>query len=119
MKQVYLNLLNNAADAIGQKGKILVETQMDMGKNHVRVSFSDTGPGIRPDVQDQMFTPFFSTKGAGLGTGLGLNVSRDIVRKHGGRLEAANRPEGGAKFTLWIPVVPRQEREGNGSGPRF
>jgi PAS domain S-box-containing protein len=119
MKQVYLNLLNNAADAIGQKGKILVETQMDMGKNYVRISFSDTGPGIRPDVQDQIFTPFFSTKGTGLGTGLGLNVSRDIARKHGGRLEAANRPKGGAKFTLWIPVAPQQEREGNGSGPRF
>jgi signal transduction histidine kinase len=104
MKQVYLNLLNNAADAIGRNGEILVETELDRTRNQVIVSFSDTGPGIPQEIMDQIFSPFFSTKARGSGTGLGLNVSLDIVRKHGGFLEAMNRPQGGAVFRIRLPV---------------
>ena len=105
MKQVYVNLLNNAADAIQQNGRIVVKTEWDPSQQDILISFSDSGPGISEDVMAKLFTPFFTTKEHGAGTGLGLNVSRDIVRKHGGTLTAENRPEGGAVFLIRLPVV--------------
>jgi PAS domain S-box-containing protein len=110
MRQVYLNLLNNAADAIGRKGEILVKTDMDREKREIHISFADTGPGIPQDIMHEIFMPFFSTKGVGAGTGLGLNVSRDIVRRHGGTLEADNRQQGGAIFTIRLPMVKEGEK---------
>jgi signal transduction histidine kinase len=116
MRQVYLNLLNNAADAIGQKGEILVRTEMDRETGDIRIVFADTGPGVPEVILDKIFMPFFSTKGVGTGTGLGLNVSRDIVRRHGGRLEAANRPHGGAVFTIHLPVARKMEASAGKDG---
>lgn len=104
MKQVYINLLNNAADAIKQDGKILIRTEFDPASGYILISFSDTGPGIPQDVMDELFTPFFTTKEKGAGTGLGLNVSRDIIHKHGGSLTAQNRKDGGAEFLIRLPV---------------
>ncbi|MBW1783016.1 MAG: hypothetical protein JRL30_20020 [Deltaproteobacteria bacterium] len=106
MKQVYLNLLNNAADAIKQNGRILVKTEFDPAHRAILISFSDTGPGIPMDVMDKLFIPFFTTKEKGTGTGLGLNVSREIIYKHGGTLEAKNLPQGGALFLIRLPVDP-------------
>ncbi|MFO7987144.1 MAG: histidine kinase dimerization/phospho-acceptor domain-containing protein [Desulfatiglandaceae bacterium] len=106
IKQVYVNLLNNAADAIQQDGQIRIKTAFDPLHQHILISFSDSGPGIPNEVMDKLFTPFFTTKENGMGTGLGLNVSRDIIRKHGGSLEAKNQPEGGAVFVIRLPVDP-------------
>jgi signal transduction histidine kinase len=111
MKQVYLNLLNNAADAIKQNGRILVKTEFDPAHRDILISFSDSGPGIPNDVMAKLFTPFFTTKEDGAGTGLGLNVSQDIIHKHGGTLEAENRSEGGALFLIRLPVDYEAVRE--------
>jgi len=112
MKQVYLNLLNNAADAIEQNGRILVKTKFDPVHRDILISFSDNGAGIPNDVMAKLFTPFFTTKANGAGTGLGLNVSRDIIHKHGGTLEAENRPEGGALFLIRLPVESQPIEDG-------
>ncbi len=114
MRQVYLNLLNNAAQAIGRKGEVIVTTEQDPETGVVVVTIADTGPGIPEELIRNIFSPFFTTK-EGFGTGLGLNVSRDIVGSHGGTLEAANRPEGGAVFRISLPASARSgEVERNG-----
>jgi signal transduction histidine kinase len=104
IKQVYVNLLNNAADAIQQNGQIRIQTALDPLNRNILISFLDSGPGIPKEVIDKLFTPFFTTKENGAGTGLGLNISRDIIRKHGGSLEAGNRPDGGAAFVIRLPM---------------
>jgi two-component system NtrC family sensor kinase len=106
MKQVYLNLLNNAADAIGGKGRITVSTRWDAEREEAVISIADTGPGIPEEILHRIFVPFFSTKAAGSGTGLGLNVSRDIIQRHGGLLGVENGPEGGAVFRIRLPAAP-------------
>ena len=70
---------------------------------HIRLRLRDNGPGIPPEQLGHIFDPFFTTKAPGKGTGLGLSISYGIVEQHGGRLDAANAPEGGAEFTLELP----------------
>ena len=70
------------------------------------LSFVDNGPGIAEANLPRLFDPFFTTKPVGQGTGLGLSISYGIVERHGGKLEAANRPGGGAVFTLTLPLAP-------------
>jgi PAS domain S-box-containing protein len=106
IKQVYVNLLNNAADAIQQNGQIRIKTGFDPLHRDILISILDNGPGIPKEVMDKLFTPFFTTKENGTGTGLGLNISRDIIHKHGGSLAAENRPEGGAVFVIRLPAEP-------------
>ncbi|MBI2682559.1 MAG: hypothetical protein HYX26_04985 [Acidobacteriales bacterium] len=101
--QVFVHVLNNAAEAIestGQPGRIVLTT--DLKNSMVRWRCVDTGPGV-PHV-DRVFDPFFTTKPPGKGTGLGLSVSYGTVREHGGEIVCANRPEGGAEFTITLPV---------------
>lgn len=100
LQQVVLNLLHNAVEAIVERpGAIAVRiAPADEG---VRVSISDSGPGVPPEVIDQMFTPFFSTKDGGLG--MGLAISRTIVEAHGGRLWM-EAPTGGTTFAFTLPV---------------
>jgi signal transduction histidine kinase len=99
--QVALNLLVNAVQASGDVPEIDVEVGAMEGGAVLHVL--DRGPGLAPDVLRRLFHPFFTTKPAGVGTGLGLSLSYDLARRNGGRLEAANRPGGGAHFTLWLP----------------
>jgi signal transduction histidine kinase len=73
------------------------------------MSVRDGGPGIPEDDLPHVFDPFFTTKGLGEGTGLGLSLSFDLARRHGGTLEAVNHPGGGAVFTLWLPPAPDGE----------
>ena len=103
--QVFLNLLANAAQAIPGPGAITIETRRE-GDAAV-VSIADTGPGIAPDALGRVFDPFFTTKPVGEGTGLGLSISYEIVTKHGGEIRAANAPDGGAVFTVRIPLARR------------
>jgi signal transduction histidine kinase len=96
---VLVNLVQNALDAMPRGGTVEVGVCREQGA--LRLSVADTGPGIDPTAADRLFTPFFSTKPTG--TGLGLSVSRRVVLAHGGTLTVANRPGGGACFTITIP----------------
>ena len=101
LRQVLLNLVSNAAEAVGGGGRIDVFVgQSD--SSHVVVSVADNGPGFDPANLDLIFEPFFTTKTA-TGTGLGLSLSREIVQRHGGTISAANRPAGGAIMTVHLP----------------
>ncbi len=100
LSQVLINLLLNAAQAMASRGTI--EIRAALGSTVV-LTVADSGPGIPADVLPRLFEPFFTTKGAGKGTGLGLAVSRHLISSAGGTLEAGNRPEGGAIFTITLP----------------
>lgn len=100
-KQVVLNLLFNAADAMDGRGR--VELSLEEVDGEIRVGLSDSGPGIPDSILLKIFDPFFTTKEVGKGTGLGLYVCHTIMNRYGGRIEVANRPGGGAQFTLLFP----------------
>jgi signal transduction histidine kinase len=104
MRQVVLNLLQNAQQAMGgNPGDQVLTVRTRALDDRVLVEVLDTGPGMPADVLPRVFDAFFTTKKSDQGTGLGLWVSYDIVEQHGGRLTAGNRPEGGAVFTLDLP----------------
>ncbi|PIE72044.1 MAG: hypothetical protein CSA20_09835 [Deltaproteobacteria bacterium] len=103
LQQVFLNLLNNAIDAAGDGGEVTIATSRDAGG--IVITVADNGPGIAKEHLKQLFDPFFTTKLPDKGTGLGLYISYDITRKLGGTVSAANRKEGGAIFTVRLPVV--------------
>lgn len=106
LKQVFLNLLTNAEEAIStQSGTITVKTE-NRGDS-VAVRFQDNGQGISPEDQERIFEPFFSTKTAAKGTGLGLSVSYGIVSRHGGTIEVESTPGLGATFTVLLPLGGR------------
>jgi signal transduction histidine kinase len=102
LKQVLLNLLLNAAQAIdGRGGHVWLCLEDAAGR--LQVEIADDGPGVDPEIADRIFEPFFTTKPEGQGTGLGLFTSAEIVRRHGGRLWVAPRPGGGAVFGFDLP----------------
>jgi two-component system NtrC family sensor kinase len=103
LQQVLLNLVNNALDAVGSQGVVEISTMVDTGGNIV-VECGDNGPGIAPDNLKQIFDPFFTTKEPGKGTGLGLYISYEIVKKLGGTITAENKKSGGALFRITLPV---------------
>ncbi len=86
LEQVWLNLLNNAADAIGEDGVVSVQTKFDTEGRKVEISIADTGRGITKAHMPKVFDPFFTTKEVGKGTGLGLSVSFGIIKEHGGKI---------------------------------
>ncbi len=105
IRQVLLNLLTNAREAInGPGGRIIIATSLR--DQEIRVSITDNGPGISQEALPHLFEPFFSTKPVVKGAGLGLSVSYGIVQRHGGRIEAENLPGGGACFTVILPARP-------------
>lgn len=103
--QVLMNLVQNAYDAASQRPGALPALWIacQAREGWVRVSLRDSGPGIAEADLTRLFDPFFTTKPVGKGTGLGLSISYGIVEQHGGRLRAANHPQGGAVFTLELP----------------
>jgi signal transduction histidine kinase len=103
LRQLLLNLLFNAADALGGKGRI--EVRAHNGGGVVELVVEDDGPGIDREILDQVFDPFVTTKAAGQGTGLGLAVCYTIVERLGGAIEAANREQGGAVFEVRLPAA--------------
>jgi signal transduction histidine kinase len=105
--QIATNLLLNAIQANGDISEIELEVRCDRGQ--VTLSVRDRGPGIPDEFLPHVFDPFFTTKGLGGEAGLGLSLSFDLARRHGGTLEAANRPGGGAVFTLWLAPAPGTE----------
>ena len=104
LKQVLLNLLINAIQAIEDGGRIGVRTRY--ASDAVVVTIEDDGPGIEPDVLERIYDPFFTTKPEGEGTGLGLAISSEIVGRHGGRIEVDARPGQGARFRVFLPATP-------------
>jgi len=116
LKQVWLNLLNNAFESIGRDGTIRVTSKLCPQRNHVLVTVADNGAGINDKDMEKIFEPFFSTKSMGLGTGLGLSVSFGIVREHQGKIfaispmpaefwgETEKNKGSGALFVVLLPV---------------
>ncbi|MCL6480643.1 MAG: PAS domain S-box protein [Firmicutes bacterium] len=108
LQQVFLNILNNAVDAIleqARQGEIWVETRAENGM--LVVEITDSGPGVTDPLR--IFDPFYTTKAVGKGTGLGLSICYGIVREHGGEIRARNSPPRGATFTVSLPVLSAGE----------
>jgi signal transduction histidine kinase len=106
MKQVLLNLVHNALQAMpnGGRMKIITESVARNNRDWVVISVMDTGVGIPPGEQARIFEPFYTTKGNQGGTGLGLSVTYGIVTDHGGQIEVESQPGVGSKFTVWLPL---------------
>lgn len=104
INQVLVNLLNNAAQAMGNKpdGKIELRTRAD--ERNVYIDVSDNGKGMSAEVLNQIFEPFFTTKGAGEGTGLGMAISQQIMEQHNGDIKAVSTEGVGTTFTLTLPI---------------
>lgn len=117
MQQVLLNLINNAIDALGEKGgRVLIRTALD-GENIV-IDVADTGPGIPPEMLDKIFDPFFTTKPVGRGAGLGLSICYGLVERMGGDITIESMVGEGAVFHVHIPIIGREAgaRKAAGTG---
>ncbi len=113
LMQVFLNLLLNAEQAIREsREKGTIRVRIGRTPDSVWIVFQDDGPGIAPENLAHIFDPFFTTKRPGRGTGLGLSICKTVLREHGGNIEAASAPGGGAMFTITLPVTAPAE-----SGP--
>jgi len=108
LKQVFLNLIINASDAMPDGGKL--EITMEAVKNKLYIRFSDTGPGIPVDVIPHIFEPFFTTKESGERSGLGLSVCYGIIKKHGGTITYRNTDSGGC-FEIALPIRNKREED--------
>jgi PAS domain S-box-containing protein len=111
LMQVFLNLILNADQAIREsRDKGTIRIRLGRNPNSVWVMFQDDGPGISPEVLPHIFDPFFTTKRPGRGTGLGLSICKTLLREHNGNIEAATAPDGGAVFTITLPVTSSQDK---------
>lgn len=108
-KQVFMNILRNATEAVGPGGRIDVSTEYLPSRRSVVVEIADDGPGVPPEARARLFEPFFTTRPGG--TGLGLAVSQSIVRSHGGEIVVDGGPGQGAIFRVLIPVSPASAPE--------
>jgi signal transduction histidine kinase len=99
LKQVFLNLIKNAAEACSSGGELLIKTESDLP--WVKISFSDNGPGIPPEFINRIFEPFFTTKAGGMG--VGLAICQRIIQAHDGRIEVNNRLPKGTQFNIFLP----------------
>ncbi|SPF31447.1 putative Histidine kinase [Syntrophobacter sp. SbD1] len=104
IQQVFINIITNAAYAMNGKGRLIISSSFERDAGGVVLTFTDTGPGIPPEIADKIFEPFFTTKRPGEGTGLGLSVAYGIIQQHGGEIQAGNRPGGGAEFIIILPL---------------
>ena len=101
-----LNLLINAADAVGSEGSIRMATRRV--DDDVRLLVSDNGAGIDPDSLERIFDPFYTTKGVGKGTGLGLSISYEIINRHGGLITVESEVGRGTTFCVQLPIAPNR-----------
>lgn len=105
LQQVFLNLINNAVDAILEKGKEgEIRVRIGVQADKVCIEFSDSGPGVKDP--SRVFDPFYTTKPVGKGTGLGLSICYGIITEHGGTIRVQNQPQGGASFLIELPIQP-------------
>lgn len=118
LQQVFLNLVNNAVDAILERsadGDLWVRTEMNEAGKLI-VEFTDSGPGVKD--ASRIFDPFYTTKPVGKGTGLGLSICYGIITEHGGSIYVRNVPERGACFTIELPRVPVDSSSTTLEGPK-
>ncbi len=104
IKQVFMNILMNAEDAIQGTGKVIIKSDINRQENTVIITFTDTGCGILSDNLPHIFDPFFTTKPTGKGTGLGLSVSYGIIQDHGGNIEVESKVDQGTTFIITLPI---------------
>jgi signal transduction histidine kinase/predicted CoA-binding protein len=109
LNQVWTNIVDNAIDAMNGQGEIIITTHHD--DDWVFVEIGDNGPGIPDDVKEKIFSPFFTTKAVGKGTGLGLNISYKIIEKHAGEIKVYSKP-GKTRFHISLPVDFQQVQRG-------
>lgn len=107
LKQVFLNLLLNAADAMPEGGTLTVRTSYVPAGEMILVEIADTGKGVSEEIKAKIFQPFFTTKAKG--TGLGLAISKRLVEQHGGTIAVDDAAGGGARFTITLPVRQTEE----------
>ncbi len=107
LRQVLVNLLLNAAQAMGETGILSIEVRQEEAGAVIEVC--DSGVGVPPELRERIFEPFFSTKAKGEGTGLGLSVCRRLVEDHGGCLTVGEAPGGGARFRVDLPLMPGEK----------
>jgi two-component system sensor histidine kinase HydH len=110
LTQAFVNLVINAIQAVDRDGRIAVNASRAEEDGFLRIEFQDTGPGVPPDKFATIFEPFVTTKPDG--SGLGLWIAQQIVHAHGGAVEVANPPGGGAIFTVRLPTEPRNPTNG-------
>jgi len=115
LRQILINLLSNAFDAISSNGHVTVSAGTRDGR--VEISIGDTGAGISPEDQLSIFEPFYTTKGRGKGTGLGLAICRELSKALGGSIEVESTPGKGSTFTVHLPL--HGPAEGDSGAPRF
>ncbi len=116
MKQVFWNLILNAAQAMGERGQLTVGLEkktdgmsLSTLKEWARISISDSGKGIAPHEKEKIFEPFYTTKDGG--TGLGLSIVHKIIENHDGVIKVESEVGTGSTFTLLIPVQAEEKRE--------
>jgi two-component system NtrC family sensor kinase len=93
------------------RGNITIASSTAPLDGGVVVTFSDTGPGISPDIKNKIFDPFFTTKPPGKGTGLGLSIVYGVMQRHGGAIEVDSTPGGGTTFTLRFSLHPQEKED--------
>ncbi|MGE4312117.1 sensor histidine kinase [Desulfovibrio sp.] len=106
LEQIFINIIDNAVDAIGKNGTLTIRTLA--WKKGVRILFTDTGPGMDQETMSRIFDPFFTTKKVGEGTGLGLAICYTILEKLGGRIEVQSQVGQGTTFSVTLPPEPPQ-----------
>ncbi|MBP1735762.1 MAG: hypothetical protein H6Q53_2049, partial [Deltaproteobacteria bacterium] len=109
LKQVFLNIILNAAQAMEGNGKLTISTIFD--KKQIKIKIADTGPGIPPEVMGKLFSPFFTTKEKG--TGLGLAISYGIIERHQGKIDVETDLGKGSTFVITLPVSVSEETAGD------
>lgn len=109
LTQILLNLVRNAAEAMGPQQRGTVTVSLRNRLDRVDLEVRDNGPGFKPETIDKLFQPFFTTKEQG--NGLGLAIIKAIVTSHGGQINAANHPDGGAVFSIILPVEDKRSQE--------
>ncbi|MEE5082840.1 ATP-binding protein [Pseudomonas alliivorans] len=102
INQVFLNLIINASHAVGSNGEIIINSGRE--GNGIFIEIADNGHGIPADIQNRIFEPFFTTKPVGMGSGLGLSLSYNIVVKHHGKLTVESESGRGSCFRVWLPL---------------
>ena len=114
LHQVFLNMVMNAEHAIAgdrhTTGASRSRRRWRRPGDRIVATVRDTGVGIPEDTLSRIFEPFYTTKEVGKGTGLGLAIAYGIVQEHGGQIVAANHPDGGAVFTVELPIAPSPGR---------
>ena len=119
-RQVFINMVNNARDAMKGGGLLRITTQLAPDGKRLAIEFTDTGNGIPREAQPKIFDPFFTTKKTGKGTGLGLSMSYGIITKFGGNIIFTSYPadeypeKHGTTFTVYLPIISGPEAEAAG-----